>query len=350
MRRPWSMARRVRKSRLTTTSTDGNFGAVLAVSRVACRLRSIRRNPIRRRMRRRFRSSPRFAVFSASYIVPQWYQSLCERDAIAESAHDHLADRSAYIARRTTRSNSTPIISVTPALTLTSQTGYNKDFLYSTEDFNRFNTRAGFLPRSGQDITEPLSDRTTNICDPQLGCSSRSLAQDVLATKRARQFYQEVRLASNFNGPFNFVAGGNYLSYHTLEDYYVFSNALTLIATRRPSTDYFGGAPAAGTMRRIFRSMRRSPIPAIRSLPITDRTCCDRHFLGARLRLYRSQSAQQRRRAGPQLFPQPQSLQAEILGRVRRGLLSDHARCEADRRLALHRRQEDLRGLSRAGR
>ncbi len=36
---------------------------------------------------------------------------------------------------------------VTPSLTLTSQTGYNKDFLYSTEDFNRFNTVSGaFTP------------------------------------------------------------------------------------------------------------------------------------------------------------------------------------------------------------
>ena len=36
---------------------------------------------------------------------------------------------------------------VTPALTLTSQTGYNKDFLYSTEDFNRFNTAPGMFSR-----------------------------------------------------------------------------------------------------------------------------------------------------------------------------------------------------------
>ena len=31
---------------------------------------------------------------------------------------------------------------VTPALTFTSQTGFNQDFLYSTEDYNRFNTRS----------------------------------------------------------------------------------------------------------------------------------------------------------------------------------------------------------------
>ena len=32
---------------------------------------------------------------------------------------------------------------VTPALTFTSQTGYNHDFLWSTEDYNRFNTAPG---------------------------------------------------------------------------------------------------------------------------------------------------------------------------------------------------------------
>ena len=34
---------------------------------------------------------------------------------------------------------------VTPALTFTSQTGYNQDFLWSTEDYNRFNTSPGIF-------------------------------------------------------------------------------------------------------------------------------------------------------------------------------------------------------------
>ncbi len=34
---------------------------------------------------------------------------------------------------------------VTPALTFSSQTGYNEDFLWSTEDYNRFNTRPGIF-------------------------------------------------------------------------------------------------------------------------------------------------------------------------------------------------------------
>ena len=34
---------------------------------------------------------------------------------------------------------------VTPTLTFTSQTGYNQDFLWSTEDYNRFGYVAGHL-------------------------------------------------------------------------------------------------------------------------------------------------------------------------------------------------------------
>ena len=40
---------------------------------------------------------------------------------------------------------------------------------------------------------------------------------------------QEFRIASNFSGPFNFSAGGNYLHYETEENYYVFGNVFTLI-------------------------------------------------------------------------------------------------------------------------
>ena len=48
---------------------------------------------------------------------------------------------------------------LTPALTLTSQTGYNRDFLWSTEDFNRFGSNPGFwktpYPRSATGLFGP---------------------------------------------------------------------------------------------------------------------------------------------------------------------------------------------------
>ncbi|HVP86077.1 MAG TPA: TonB-dependent receptor [Rhizomicrobium sp.] len=147
---------------------------------------------------------------------------------------------------------------LTPALTVTSQTGYDQDFLWSTEDYNRFNTAPGaFLPSApnqpglltpdpgGQGVCtevfgnclaqgDPCPDPGTSgchaygvFCDPQLGCSNRLVAQD-LSEERAWQVSQEFRLASNFSGPFNFSVGGNYLHYETEENYYVFVNTLTL--------------------------------------------------------------------------------------------------------------------------
>jgi len=117
---------------------------------------------------------------------------------------------------------------VTPTLTLTSQTGYNKDFLFSTEDFNRFDTTSGiFYPTTASFAIGATPIAPNGIyCDPQLGCSSSMVAQD-LSDEHAWQFSQELRLASNFDGPLNFSLGANYMHYETVEDYYVFFNLLT---------------------------------------------------------------------------------------------------------------------------
>src|SRR6185437_12511335 len=128
---------------------------------------------------------------------------------------------------------------VAPALTLYSDTGYNRDLLWSTEDFNRFNTSPGIFAYSpgfpsNYATLDPNfpPDPTHNypgallVCDPQLGCSDRLVVED-LSTEKAWQFSQEFRLASNFDGPFNFSAGVNYLHYETIEKYYVFSNSFT---------------------------------------------------------------------------------------------------------------------------
>ena len=112
---------------------------------------------------------------------------------------------------------------ISPGLTLTSQSGYNNDFLYSTEDYNRFNTVPIFIDPGHR----TLVGRDGQYCDPQLGCSSRIGGQDV-SQEASEQFYQEARLISNFNGPLNYVIGANYLHYRTEADYYVFFNALSL--------------------------------------------------------------------------------------------------------------------------
>jgi outer membrane receptor protein involved in Fe transport len=115
---------------------------------------------------------------------------------------------------------------LTPSLTLTSQTGYNKDELSSTEDFNRFNTVSGIFDTAGERTggVTPVVDGV--YCDPQLGCSDTMIGED-LSRERAWQFSQEVRLSSQFEGPFNFSVGANYLHYQTVEDYFVFFNLLS---------------------------------------------------------------------------------------------------------------------------
>ena len=84
-------------------------------------------------------------------------------------------------------------------------------------------------------------DGTYYFGDPQLGCSNRLVAQDI-SREHAWQFSQEFRLASNFTGPFNFSVGGNYMHYETVEDYYVFANALTIVCGNDPGN-------AGGTTR-----------------------------------------------------------------------------------------------------
>src|SRR5262249_52633811 len=65
---------------------------------------------------------------------------------------------------------------VNPALTLSSQTAFNTDFLYSTEDYNRFNTAPGVFSPTGSNPYPRFASLVNNagvFCDPQLGCSDR---------------------------------------------------------------------------------------------------------------------------------------------------------------------------------
>jgi iron complex outermembrane receptor protein len=134
---------------------------------------------------------------------------------------------------------------ISSGLTFTSQTGYNNDFLWSTEDFNRFGSAPGFFLYTDAAGTQRCEDCIADpalgsfggnpealygiACDPQLGCSASLEAED-LSEERAWQASQEFRLASNFAGPLNFSLGGNYLHYETVEDYYVFINSVTMLS------------------------------------------------------------------------------------------------------------------------
>jgi len=126
-------------------------------------------------------------------------------------------------------------VDVTPGLTFTSQTGYNKDYYYSTQDYNRFNTVPIFNDSDGLEGFLPGWENPTPItpggiyCDPQLGCSKSIVGVDISRAK-SWQFNQEIRLASKFEGPLNFSVGANYTRYKTEEDYYVLFNLITALA------------------------------------------------------------------------------------------------------------------------
>jgi len=155
-------------------------------------------------------------------------------------------------------------VDLTDHLTLTSETGYNSDRLFSSQDYNRFNTASGAF-REPTDF--PLPNREGVLlpgpnggifCDPQVGCADRMVAVDV-STAKSRQFSEELRLASDFTGPFNFSLGANFLRYDTEDKYYVFINTLTLAAANR------GGLPpyVAGVSdnRECLRFGLRPPDP-----------------------------------------------------------------------------------------
>src|SRR3546814_15742308 len=71
------------------------------------------------------------------------------------------------------------------------------------------------------------------FCDPQIGCSDTLGVFDI-SSADSKQFAQEVRLQSDFSGPFNFSIGGNYTEFRTQNDYYVMSNLLTALARMQP--------------------------------------------------------------------------------------------------------------------
>ncbi|MES2451707.1 MAG: TonB-dependent receptor [Pseudomonadota bacterium] len=129
------------------------------------------------------------------------------------------------------------------SLKLVSQTGWSHDNYYSTQDYARFQSLPVFNDTS---LLLPLGN--TNLlpggvfCDPQLGCSNKYLAADLVRAK-SHQWSQEVRLQSSFNGNLNFNVGINYLKFNVDEDYFLFSNTFSLIASvinggvRRASPD-----------------------------------------------------------------------------------------------------------------
>jgi iron complex outermembrane receptor protein len=113
-------------------------------------------------------------------------------------------------------------------LTLASETGFSKDHIFSFEDYNRFDTTPDVFDPGGRDDNRyDVTDQNGVFCDPQLGCTNRLAAGD-LSTALSKQFSQEFRLSSDFQGRFNFSVGANFLRYDTEDKYYVFINTLSM--------------------------------------------------------------------------------------------------------------------------
>ena len=122
------------------------------------------------------------------------------------------------------------------SVVFSSQTVYTEDSVYSVQDYGRFETTAGVFIDSEWDIvSQEFRDLAPGgeVCDPQLGCSDRMLIVD-LSSAASRQFNQEFRWVSSFGGDVDFSFGANYTRFETENDYYVFSNLLTLMAQTPP--------------------------------------------------------------------------------------------------------------------
>ncbi|HTO40764.1 MAG TPA: TonB-dependent receptor [Rhizomicrobium sp.] len=176
--------------------------------------------------------------FSLPYVVAGWVSgSMAVKNPYADTRQStNLRLIETQIDPRYKSKNDTiqfnVDVGVAPGLTLTSQSGYNQDFLWSTEDYNRFNTAPDMFQKNTITGTRGLTTVNDDgeFCDPQLGCSSRLVVQDI-SREHAWQLNQEIRLASKFDGPLNFSVGGNFMHYETEEDYFVFANTLTMFTT-----------------------------------------------------------------------------------------------------------------------
>ncbi|AYV48016.1 TonB-dependent receptor [Caulobacter flavus] len=121
-------------------------------------------------------------------------------------------------------------------LKLISQTAYAKDDYYSSQDYNRFVSNPIFSNSDGlfNALNQPIINPNTPTpggyyTDPQLGRSNRMVSAD-LSRSDNRQWTQELRLQSSYEGRFNFSLGGNYIDFKSNDDYFVFNNLFTFLA------------------------------------------------------------------------------------------------------------------------
>ncbi|WP_444932328.1 TonB-dependent receptor [Microbulbifer sp. SSSA002] len=124
-------------------------------------------------------------------------------------------------------------------LTFFSQSTYAKDDYYSSQDYNRYVSDAIFRDSIEAGL-DPGPTPGGFFIDPQLGASDGILAVDVSRSDN-KQWSQEFRLQTSFDGPWNFAFGTNYLDFKTQDDYFVFNNMFSMVAQYFYGGEYEGG-------------------------------------------------------------------------------------------------------------
>ncbi|OXE36104.1 MAG: TonB-dependent receptor [Phenylobacterium zucineum] len=126
---------------------------------------------------------------------------------------------------------------ITDKLKLTSITSGTRYNLYTRQDYNRYTPSVAFnsvpnpvnvfaaVPGYATAIYSSLFPGGV-VKDPQNGPFNRFTTSDISAAQ-TKEFTQEFRLQSDFDGPFNFNIGGLYLDYKATGDYYVMFNTGT---------------------------------------------------------------------------------------------------------------------------
>jgi outer membrane receptor protein involved in Fe transport len=110
---------------------------------------------------------------------------------------------------------------ITPSLSVTSLTAYSYDKYRSLTPF------FGGLPTSGF-LISPLTP-AGSFTDPQLGTSG-TIDNRQLVRTTGKQFSQELRLQSAFDGKFNFNIGGIYVDYRATNEIIILANTTTQAA------------------------------------------------------------------------------------------------------------------------
>ncbi len=103
-------------------------------------------------------------------------------------------------------------------LTATSLTSYSKDYSFSRYD------QQLYVPILTFNSTALFPGGFVN--DPQIGASNKPRQESIYITSK-RQWTQELRLQSSFDGPVNFNAGGIYIDFKGPSDIILMNNLYT---------------------------------------------------------------------------------------------------------------------------